>query len=393
MSGPGNPLEAELLLCAAQACVGSAEKDRIIALAREDVEWYRLVRTAFRHGMLPIVYQILVETCPEIIPSPVLDLLQVNFRSHARRALILTGELLKCLKLLDAHGIAAMPYRGPALAAAAYGELHLRLFDDLDLLVPEEQVLEARALLVSQGYRAVFELPPALEAAYLRAQAEHTLVRDADVVVIELHWRITERYFSFPLDARGLWDRRVRVLLAGKEVWTFSPEDLLLILCVHGTKHLWRRLLWICDVSRLLCAYPSMNWPGLIEQARALGSERMLKLGLFLANELLGAPLPSAVEQETQADPAVAFLATQVRSWLFVDPEQQAGPLASIPFHLKARERPQDRIRYCLRLALTTTVGDWALVRLPSPLFPLYYLLRPIRLVGAYGMELLRSLF
>jgi hypothetical protein len=211
-------------------------------------------------------------------------------------------------------------------------------------------------------------------------------------VIIELHWRITERYFSFPLDPQGLWDRRVRVSLAGKEIWTFSPEDLLLVLCVHGTKHLWGRLLWICDVARMLCAYPSMNWPRLIAEARALGSERMLRLGLFLANELLGAPLPVEVERGTRADLVVASLTTRLRSWLFVDPEQQPGTLASIPFHLKARERWRDRMRYCLRLALTTTAGDWALVRLPSPFFPLYYLLRPIRLVGTYGTELLRRL-
>ncbi len=392
LAGPGNAPEAELLLCAAQACAGLSDKDCFVTLAEQGIDWDHLLRAAFRHGMLPILHQILVDTCPAAVPSAFLDQLRANFRSHARRTFILTGKLLKCLRLFDAQGIPAMPYRGPVLATAAYGDLYARQFDDLDVLVPEQQVLQARDLLVSRGYRPLLDLPPAQEAAYFRAQAEHTLVCDADAEVIELHWRIAERYFSFPLDPQGLWERRSQVLLAGKKVWTFSPEDLLLTLCVHGTKHLWRRLLWICDVARLLCAYPSMNWPWLMGKARALGSERMLRLGLFLANELLGAPLPVNVEQDARADPAVAFLATRVRSWLFVDPEQQLGTLGSIAFHLKARERRQDRIRYCLRLALTTTVGDWDLVRLPSPLFPLYYLLRPIRLVGRYGRELLGRL-
>ncbi len=392
MSGPCSAPEAELLLCAAQACVNLLDRDRFVTLARQDVDWDRLIRAAFRHGMLPLLHRVLVDTCPEVIPSAILNQFQANFRSHARRALVFTAELLKCLNLLSAYGIPAMPYRGPVLAATAYGGLHLRQFVDLDVLVPKQQVQQAKDLLVSRGYRAAFDLPLAQEAAYLRAQAEHTLVRDAGAVIIELHWRITERYFSFALDPQRLWDRRVRVLLAGKEVWTFAPEDLLLVLCVHGTKHLWGRLLWVCDVARMLCAYPSMDWPWLIEEARALGSERMLQLGLFLANELLGAPLPVAVEREMRTDPVVASLATRLHSWLFVDPEQQPGTLGSIPFHLKARERWQDRTRYCLRLAFTTTAGDWALVRLPSPLFPLYYLLRPIRLVGTYGTELLRHL-
>ncbi|PYY09939.1 MAG: hypothetical protein DMG69_08890 [Acidobacteria bacterium] len=29
------------------------------------------------------------------------------------------------------------------------------------------------------------------------------------------------------------------------QVHTLSPEDLLLVLCVHAAKHVWRRLSWV----------------------------------------------------------------------------------------------------------------------------------------------------
>ena len=66
------------------------------------------------------------------------------------------------------------------------------------------------------------------------------------------------------------------------------------------------------------------------------------------------------------------------------------GVLEALPFHLRMTERWQDGVRHCIRLATTTTAGDWALLSLPKCLFPLYYMIRPVWLIGKYGRRLLR---
>jgi hypothetical protein len=343
--------------------------------------------------VMPLLYRSLARSGMEGVPKPVLHGLRDQFRNNARRNLFLTSVLFRCLDLFDAHGIPAVPYRGPALAASVYGDLDLRQFNDLDVLVREQDVLRARDLLVSRGYRPEFQLNKAQEAAYLRSLSEHKVVRDNGMLlIVELHWRLTEGYFTFPLDPDQLWDRLEPLSLAGRQVRSFSPQDLLLILCAHGTKHLWERLEWICDVAQLLGTHQAIDWQWVIERARALGSERMLLLGLFLANDLLGAAVPTGVLQRAQADVSVASLAGQVYERLFSDRLPQLGDLERSLFHLKARERLEDRLRYCVRLAVTTTPGDWAAVRLPSALFPLYYMLRPFRLVATYGPALLKRL-
>ena len=339
---------------------------------------------------MPMLYQCLANVCPGAVPPAMLTELEEHFVHNARRTFAFSGELLKCLNLLGAHGIPAVPFKGPVLAATAYGDYAMRQFDYLDVLVHEKHVLRARDLLVSQGYRPEFELTAAQQRAYLGAQSEFKVLRDEGEVIVELHWRITERYFAFPLDPQQLWERLVPVSLAGQEVWTCAAEDQLLILCVHGTKHLWTRLAWIVDVAKLVSAHAAMDWRAVMEQARRLGSSRMLLLGLSLVRDLLGVPLPPAVLGAVNAEVAVASLANQAYQWLFRD--ERPGDVETSLFHLKARERMQDRVCYCFRLAVTTTPGDWALVRLPAPLFPLYYFLRPIRLVAAYGPALLRRL-
>jgi hypothetical protein len=209
--------------------------------------------------------------------------------------------------------------------------------------------------------------------------------------MVDLHWAITERFFSFPLDPERLWERRSRVSLGGSDVWTFSPEDSLLVLCVHGSKDTWERLKHVCDVAEFVHAHRDMDWGRAVKRAGSLGSERMLFLGLLLAKDLLETPLPEEVSRRAHADPAVGELVRRISERLFRTIDDSPSRFAEIPFrpiHLKMRERLRDKVRYLVRLATTHTVGDWMALPLPKPLFSLYYVVRLVRLAGKYGRKL-----
>jgi len=176
-----------------------------------------------------------------------------------------------------------------------------------------------------------------------------------------------------------------------------SAEDLILILCVHGSKHLWERLSWICDVAELVRARPDIDWGWVMEQARTTGSERMLFLGLFLAHALLDAVLPPDVMNRVHSDPVVHTLATKVDGWLFRAADDLSGawpyewPYVQI-FHLRMRERLSDRIYYGFHWALTPSAAEWDYLRLPAAFAFLYYLARPIRAVKKCGQGVLKRL-
>ena len=88
----------------------------------------------------------------------------------------------------------------------------------------------------------------------------------------------------------------VSIDLNGTEVKTLSAADLLFSLCVHGSRHLWERLGWICDIAELLARH-TFDWPTLLKRAAQADSDRMFLLGLYLAERLLEAPLPAEVKQ------------------------------------------------------------------------------------------------
>jgi hypothetical protein len=337
---------------------------------------------------LPLLCCRLNATYAEAIPQATLQQLRSYFHANAQRNLRLTGELLTLLRLFATHDISAIPFKGPVLAAAFYGNLALRQFDDLDILVHRQDVLRAKNLLFSQGYRPYYWLTPVQETAALRALCELNFQRDADGSVIDLHWNFTSRFFPFARNAECLWERRVPVFVGGQEILTFAAEDLLLILCVHSAKHLWERMGWVCDIAQLISTQKEINWERVMQQAEVLRGERILALGLFLASELMGAVLPPDILRKVQADPAVHSLATEVCQRFFQESDSSPRVLDRRLFQLRVRERLKDKVRYCWYWATTPTVNDWAWIDLPPSLFGLYSILRPIRVAGKYGRRL-----
>jgi hypothetical protein len=387
--GPMTTLRAaiEWLLACARIPL---KADHAAALHRrlgDHVDWQEVLRLARQHAVLPLLYHQLKTVGPQVVPRAVWDELQHRVRMNLRRNLSMTAELLKLLHVIEAHGIAAIPYKGPVLAAAIYGDVGLRQFGDLDILVRQQDVLKVKTLLLHQGYQPEVALTPAQEIAYLRFSCEYNFKNQTNGILLEVHWRLARPYFMVSLDANHLWDHLEPVQLGGRQLHSLKPEELLLILCIHGGKHAWERIGWMRDVVQLLHCRRDLQWDRLMAQATRLGVIRILRLGLFLAHDLLGATLPPAISTWVRADAKVEPLAMQVYQQLF-----QATPCSSDFAHhvfaLKMRERWWDRFVYSCRLPGALTLADLMFLPLPSHLSGLYYCLRPVRLLGKYTERL-----
>ena len=291
--------------------------DQINALIREEVDWTKLLDASILHGLAPLVYKSLESCDVEGVPKDVLEGLRDHFRKNVLWSLARTRELLELLDLFTRNGIQAIPYKGPVLASMAYGDLSMRQFDDLDIFVPEGNVKRAKGLLLGLGYRADFLLAGRQENVYLKSKDEYGFYNDSKKFLVEIHWKIVPRYLSIPLDTEELLGRLKPVSFNNREVMTFCGEDLLLILCIHGGKHGWCRLGWICDVAKVIRAKREINWERILVRARKLKLERMVLLGLLLAKELAGTDLPEMIVREIDADRGIMELASRVYAKLF----------------------------------------------------------------------------
>ncbi len=304
---------------------------------------------------------------------------------NASRGHRLAQELALLMAAFDEAGIRSLPFKGAVLAASAYGSVSLRPFNDIDVIVHPDDADSAARLLADRGFpdwgvsRA--DLP-----RHLRCECEHSFIRP-DGVCVDLHWRLSRRHFPFPLDFDCLRRRAVPYPLwpGGPAVPNLCAADTLLVLCMHGTKHAWERLSWVCDIAELLAAHPDLPWEPALAQADSLGATRMTLLGLALAADLLDAPLPDAVRKRLAADRGIAALARYVRGRLFQPPADGLGAtVRQSLFHLRVGNRPAQRLRYCM-LAAAPTPRDFRSTSLPASLCFLHYLTRPVRLLCRGG--------
>jgi hypothetical protein len=396
VTNPGLPSasfspETELLVCSSQVGANSERDPRVRELLGRGIDWDYLLQAAEAHGVMPLLYGLLNRLCPESVPSAVLEPLRDQYHHNALRNLFMAGELVKVLNLFEANGIIAIPFKGPTLAACAHGNLALRQFVDLDLLLRKRDLPRATELLAGQGYRSPLPIRSDQQASYLESIGQLPFVKQSGPIMVELHAALMPRGFAFAMEFERLVKRLKPIELGGKQVQTLCPGDLLLVLCAHGAKHLWICLGWIGDIARLLQRQDGLDWPQIQRQARELGVERMLHLGLFLALDLLGAPLPKELYARIQANGVIRALAGWVYQQLGRRDLRAANGWQSSLFHFRVRERLQDGLRYSLSLALAPTVADWTSLSLPAVCSFLYYLLRPVRLAMKYGRGLWAS--
>lgn len=376
--------EVELLLNCARAHLDKRRIERVRKLASSDLDWDDLLRMADRHGLQPLLYWHLNSVCPAAVPEPRLQYLRVAFQRVSALNIFLTHELQRLLSLFARNNITAVPYKGPALALQLYGNVALRQFSDLDILVHPRDVLRARDLLVAEDYVPLPPLTDGQQAVLLRTQCNLPFTRDHNRLVVELHWTVSAPHFARPFETAEFWGRLVDARLQDMNIKLPAPEDLLLALCIHGSKHLWERLAWICDIAGLIESQQELNWGQLIARAQATGSERMLFMGLRLAMDLIEARLPAEVEAAINADPVVTSLAGDVVCHLFTPELTSSGMSRYFLFQMKARRRLRDKFNY-LRFTFTPTEEDLVKIKLPAPLTFIYYLMRPLRMVVTGG--------
>jgi hypothetical protein len=382
-----NRPEHELLLCCARTSVRGPITERLRSLLSADIDWNYFHKLARRHSLAPLAYVQLDRSASDLVPHDALRGLKRDYRENAARNIVLTDELCHLIKLLAASGIEAIPYKGPLLALFAYGDLTLRRFVDLDIMVRKDDVLGARELMLADGYCAAKSLSLSQQEFLLRTQHNMQFIRDGRRVIVELHWEVASNLFASSVQADELWEGLTTIPLNDIVVKTLSANDLLFSLCVHGSRHLWERLSWISDVAELI-EHQKIDWNGLLERAAKTDCERMFFLGVYLAESLLDAALPVDVKERCLSDERLLSLATEVREHLFDGPDHVPATSSEVfKYNFSVRKSWRSRARYIF-FALRPTDGDLGSHSLPPGLSFAYYLMRPFRLLFKAGSDL-----
>lgn len=363
MTSPRLSPELALLF---QICARASDNDQAMDVeAGKNVNEERLRELTARHGLIAVFDRWRINPAEWKSSSPVTMNLEMNLR--------MAGELIRLIRKMEDFGIRVIPYKGPTLASLAYGDLSLRTFGDLDLLISREDTGKAFTIMRELGYAPEIELSGERLREFEKYNNVLAWWNNERQISVEIHWELSPGYLPFSVGFSELYDRRQEVEVGGHVVSTLSIEDLLLYLCLHGAKHAWERLSWIVDVG-LLIRRREIDWERVLETGR--GYERMLGLGLELARRVTGVDLQS--REMITADPAIGILSDQVIQWL----ENPPGWITRTRFLMDASCNRRDGLRLLRRILFTPSAADWGMVGLPARFSGVYKLIRLFRLMG-----------
>ena len=378
-----------LVVAACRSGLGTAHRDDVARAAAQVSDWSGLAAAAVRHGVLPLVHAALADAAPLVrpaIPPDVLDELRRRFDENALRNIELARHLVQLAQRLATEGIAFMPIKGPTLAIAAYGNLALRQFGDLDLVIHRRDLARVRALLGADGFVPTNTVPESLDGLAVGTDYHLPLWSPALGIAIEVHWALGRRGLGSLRRPDWAWSNATTVTLLGRDLPTLDREAQIVYLCAHGAKHDWSQLARVCDVYAAIRGPATVDWDRVRTIASRARVGRMLSVGLGLCDALLGADLV-ARGWTSRPDPAARSLIAEAHTRCLT--ERHLSTRDALRLQLRARDRMVDRFLLSVDVLSSPHVADLNTVTLPVGFRALYYLMRPLRLAAKYGRRLI----
>ncbi len=354
-----------------------------------------LVIQATRHGIAPYLYHQLRTFHPDtVIPAVVADKLRQAHLGNSARTMMLFNNLHRVLKLFQDHHIPVIALKGAHLAELIYPHRALRYMGDLDLLVKQEDLLRADALLLDMGCTTTDH-----SRSVGDDNNEFVYAMPKRDVSLEIHWMILPPQFPFTIDTNGLWERSKPALIDGVNVRILCPEDLLLHLCVHaGCTHGFEPgLKLFCDISELLRHHrQEINWTLVRQRSQEWGVNNCVYLTLKLSVDLFGVNIPEDVMTALKPDNFDNRFTSLATDQIFSRRPRTGPPLSLWPAVAKfwGTTRLRDKISLFVKGFFISKTAMSRLYPAPAESFRInfYYFVRLKDLFRVYGRDVWRWL-
>ena len=251
-----------------------------------------------------MVYKIL-KKYDEKIPLDKLSFMKQTYMDIVKQNMLMTSELIKISKLLEENDIKSIAFKGPTLSQMAYGDVVSRQYVDLDVLVDENQLLNAIEILKKNEY--VLENDFKLELLKNNRSIFHDVtLRKNALVNIELHWRLfSDEYMTGIADLN--MEKNINFFeYQNNKLKVFDNEIQILYLSTHGAKHNWERVEWLVDIVRFV-ENNVIDWKRLIDFIQITKTEKILFSTFYLCKNILDLSLPKEIEEKIQKVNVIKF--------------------------------------------------------------------------------------
>lgn len=377
--------ERRLLCACARGRQSRPRFDEPNSLLREGIDWQHTLALGRRHRMLPFLHRHLRDVGEAGATPETREQLRLAYERNAAWNLAMTAALVRLLKALGAERIRPVAFKGPVTSFALYGDLGLRGFTDVDVLIDGHDFHRAHVALRTLGLSPEMRLSARQARALVRYRNELTFSSEDQSFHVDLHWRILVHHLRMLPDDAGVWERAGVVDLAGVSVHTLGATDLLSYFCARAAVDSWATLYRICDIAEAVRVAGEAGLADALDRASRVGKRRMMLVGLLMAHELLRARVPDEIVREARKIGAVVRTAAKAEREMFDLDARERGLLRRDLSLLRLLDSPRERLAFAMFLPLSPGPHDIKVVDLPEGLWWAYRLIRVVR-AGAKWM-------
>ncbi len=326
------------------------------------------------------------------IPEFVISKFRGIFLANVSRNEFLAKELVKVNQLLEENGVEVLNWKGPTLALQAYGDLALRQFQDIDTLVKHEDLEKAKAILLENGFE---DITPQNRNPEYSAGRGYEFFNTKKRYELELEYSIFLARSVLDYDYDGMFERASSTSFGNEQIKTLSIEDNLLFTSFHGTKHLWFRLRWFADILGKF----ELNKDEILSTIDDFEQKQLIAFCIYIAykefnlegsanftnlHELL---LKYNIHNLKHFNKIIHSRILQHNTLdSLVNHHQKAKMIAELVEGSENKKKYSNDIKYFnlwrrTKTKISPSQADYDLIKLPKPLYPLYFIVRAVRIM------------
>jgi len=351
--------------------------DKIFVENKNEIDWENLFSLSIRHGILPNVYKRLKKLKKGTIPKDKLTKFKSVYFQIVQLNLIRANQLIKVIKLLKEKNIDMIPFKGPVLSLQAYGDHCFRISADLDILIKSDDMFLVYDTMISAGYKPFFPLSEKKKKIWRRAGRDFEF--SFSNTVIDFHQRLTQGHSAFKITPEEMNEDNF-VTMMDYKIRTLSPENTILAMCIHSTKERWRSLRMVSDLSYFLHSHPELDWDKLLQKAKKMGVLKIVLTGFSILKELINEKFPDDIEKKISENISRNEIYKKYIGKI-LSGKREENTSSRITSIVEALDSLIHQSKFLLNFLFSPTPEDFKFLSLPEFLYPLYRILRPIRLI------------
>ena len=264
------------------------------------VDWDRLFPMSIEQGMFNRVYLALRDMRLEVSPS-IIGRYKWLYETNAAKMMLVDGAMSEIAGAFEENGLEVVFLKGAQLSRL-YGDVS-RSMGDIDVLVRPGDMEKSELVLRGLGWG--YSDGVGRGRGYWFGFGHHLPLANDGRPLVDLHWRLFDRYSPLREDPDILWAGRLRKRLDGVGYSFLSPINLLTHVCLHlsvsGFFHT-APLRHLYDINTIVSAKGKFDWAGLVERCRLMGCSAFAYQPLLLASEVLGTTVPCPVLEELRSN-------------------------------------------------------------------------------------------